>query len=284
VQRRTLPLAVGLLAALATSATHQSLQAKRADFPADEDLLYLPAPQDLRRMSIGYREALADLIWIRAVIFAGSELVGEHYSWIGDYLEAINCLAPTFRQPYAWGSKITIYTGGALGRGNVELAEKLLRAGLVKFPEDHELLFSLGMTLRTEKSEGAGFTAEEIAAAQDESVRLIRKAAAFGAPSVVRQLAASFIDENADIDLRIAYLEEQLLTSEDERHKRYLRNRLDELGKSDNYQRMLELRAQFDVERMSQFPYLREHEYALIRDEVALKPSEPDAKASASLR
>ena len=80
MKARYLPLALGLLAALGASVTHQTLVEKRAEFPQDEDLLYLPPTDDLLRMSLGYREALADLIWIRAVVFAGSELVGEHFS------------------------------------------------------------------------------------------------------------------------------------------------------------------------------------------------------------
>lgn len=264
---------------LATSVAHQTLQAKRAEFPADEDLLYLPPADDVRRMSLGYREAMADVVWIRTVVFAGSEIVGEHVSWIGDYLKVINNLAPTFRQPYAWGGKITIYSGGAPGRQNIELAESILETGLTKFPEDHDMLFSLGMIMRIERSQASGFTPEEIEAGKQESVALIRKAAAFGAPALVRQLAVSFLDESAEVELQISYLEDQLLTSENERHKRYLRQRLEALGVPDSYERTLSLQREFTSERVAQFPYLREHEYALLRDEGATVPeSDPTSE------
>ena len=62
-------------------------------------------------------------------------------------------------------------------------------------------------------------------------------------------------------------------TTENERHKRYLRDRLEQLGVADNYQRTLALQQTFNAERESQFPYLREHEYALVRDEAARSPS-----------
>lgn len=275
MKARYLPLAAGLLAALATSVAHQTLIERRAEFPQDEDLLYLPPPDDLLSMSLGYREALADLIWIRAVVFAGSELVGEHFMWVGDYLEAINYLAPTFKRPYSWGGKITIYTGKTPGRENIDVAERILREGLERFPEDHEMLFSLGMILRIERTPARGYTPEEIAAGEAESVALIRKAAAFGAPALVRQLAASFIDEDADQELKISFLEEQLLTTENERHKRYLRDRLEQLGVADNYERTVALQQAFNAERNAQFPYLQDHEYALVRDEAARAPRSP---------
>jgi hypothetical protein len=281
VKARYLPLAAGLLAALGTSVTHQTLVEKRAEFPQDEDLLYLPPPDDLLKMSLGYREALADLIWIRAVVFAGSELIGEHFSWVSDYLEVINYLAPTFKRPYSWGGKITLYTGKSPGRHNIETSERILRAGLERFPEDHEMLFSLGMIVRTERTEARGYSPEEIAAGEAESVLLIRKAAAFGAPALVRHLAASFIDEDADRELRISFLEEQLLTTENERHKRYLRNRLEELGVADNYERTMAMRQAFNAEREAQFPYLQDHEYALVRDEGARAPATPSSDGPA---
>ena len=81
-----------------------------------------------------------------------------------------------------------------------------------------------------------------------------------------------FIDEDADKELQISYLEEQLLTSENEAHKRYLRDRLEELGVADNYERTLSLQRSFNAEREERFPYLREHEYALLRDEAARAP------------
>jgi hypothetical protein len=88
--------------------THRQLRDERASFPRDQDVLYLPPARHLGPMSLGYREALADLIWIRAVIFAGDRVGGTNHQWIMEYLEAIYSLAPGFRRPYAWGGVVFI--------------------------------------------------------------------------------------------------------------------------------------------------------------------------------
>ena len=47
------------------------------------------------------------------------------------------------------------------------------------------------------------------------------------------------------------------------------------LGVPDSYERTLKLQRDFGAERLAQLPYLREHEYALLRDEAAASPESP---------
>lgn len=260
---RLLPLALPLLA-LATWLSHGDVHARRAAFPRDQDVLYLPPPGQLAPMSVGYREALADLVWIRAVIFTGERAGGTNYAWIMQYLEAIYTLAPTFRRPYAWGGVVVVYSGQALDRAMLDRAIELYRRGLARFPEDHEMLFALGMMLTRDMQSLPGYTDAERAAAMDEGATLIRRAAAFGAPPLVRQLAATLISENASDQLAIQFLESQLLQTEDEAHRRLLQSKLETLIGSGGFESIQRLRDEFEAERKREFPYVPADLYVLI--------------------
>ncbi len=263
--RRLLLVAAVLALALLTGRVHEGLRQERAEFPRDEDLLYLPPPGYLRPMSLGYREALADLIWIRAVIFTGDAAGGQNWAWIMKYIEAITQLAPDFRRPYAWGGVVFIYTGQAIDRPMVDRATDLYRRGLERYPEDHEMLFALGMLLTRDVPVTPGYTDEEIEAARAEGAAAIRKAAAFGAPPLVRQYAATLVDDDAADELSIQFLETQLLAAEDEGYRRLLRAKLDVLIGEQGTVALENTKAAFMGEKEQVLPYVPESLYAVIR-------------------
>ena len=253
-----------LVAAMVVS--HRAVKQARDEFPRDQDVLYLPPAQHLGPMSLGYREALADLIWIRAVIFAGDQVGGTDHQWIMEYLEAIYSLAPQFRRPYAWGGVAFVYTGRAIDRPMIDRAIALYQRGLEHFPEDHELLFAAGMLLTRDVQSVPGYSDEEKAAAMAEGAALIRKAAAFGAPPLVRELAATLVSEGGADQLAIQFLESQLLQAEDENLRRLLRQKLDvALGEAGGAS-IERLRAEFEADREAEAPYLPPDLYELIRE------------------
>lgn len=246
--------------------THRGVKDSRDQFPADQDLLYLPPAQHLGPMSLGYREALADLIWIRTVIFAGDRIGATNYKWIMEYLEAIYTLSPEFRRPYAWGGVSFIYSGENVDRAMVDRAIALYERGLAHFPEDHELLFAAGMLLTRDMQTLPGYTEQERAAAMDEGTSLIRKAAAFGAPPLVRELAATLVSEGGADQLEIQFLESQLLQAEDPGHRRLLKRKLEAAIGEAGFESIERLRDRFETERMAKRPYVPPDLYVLIRE------------------
>lgn len=258
-------LGVGLVA-------HADLEVKRGSFPEEEDLLYLPPPQQLKYMSLGYKEALADLIWIRAVIFTGERAGGQNYAWILKYLEAIFELAPQFRRPYAWGGVTLMYTGEAVDKDMLDRATELYRQGLERHPDDHEMLFALGMILARDVQSTEGYSEQDRLGAKAEGADLLRRAAAAGAPPLVRQLAATMVDDFATDALAIQFLETQLLSAEDEDYRRMLETKLDALVGREAGAGLRELKSAFDAERMLRKPYMPDTDYAVMRAEDELAP------------
>jgi hypothetical protein len=262
VPRLALALLPAFIAAMVV--THHGVEQARDQFPRDQDVLYLPPAQHLGTMSLGYREALADLIWIRAVIFAGDRVGSTNYTWIMEYLEAIYSLAPGFRRPYAWGGVAFIYSGEDVDRAMVERAIALYQRGLEHFPEDHELLFAAGMLLTRDVQTVPGYSEAEKTAAMAEGAALIRKAAAFGAPPLVRELAATLVSEGGADQLAIQFLESQLLQAQDENHRRLLRQKLEALLGESAFESIERLRTDFEAEHRAEAPYVPPDLYILI--------------------
>jgi hypothetical protein len=257
---------------------HARVRAARGEFPPADDILWLPPPERLRVASLGHREALADLVWIRAVIFAGDAEQGRDVEWIGRYLDAILELAPTFRRPYAWGGVTMIYSGRDIDHDLVVRGISYYRRALVHFPEDHELLFALGMLLTREVQTTPGFGEDERVAAREEGAELIRKSAAFGAPPLVRQLAATLVEDDAGDQLAIQFLESQLLMVEDEGHRRLLEHKLKQLVGEQSVESIGRMRREFEAERVAELPYVSPDLYVLLRT----RPRRASSSAAAS--
>jgi hypothetical protein len=264
VRKAIFALAVAGLAAL-TLVSHEAVREDRAQFPRDEDLLYLPPPHHLEVMSLGYREAMADLVWVRAVVFAGDKEGGSNWAWIMKYLEAIFELSPHFRRPYAWGGVAFVYTGSDIDRDMIDRAIQLYRRGLTAYPEDHELLFALGMLLTRDVQTIEGYDEQERATAKAEGAELIREAAAFGAPPLVRQYAATLVDEFASDQLAIQFLESQLLEADNEEFRRLLLRKLERLTSHERVETIEELKTQFRADRDAAYPYVPEPLFAVLR-------------------
>ena len=260
---------LGLLAHLA----HGRVLAQQQDLPAELDVLYVPPPGQLVPMACGFREALADLIWIRALIYTGETLGHSELAATFRYVDAITGLAPRFRRPYVWGGITAVYSGQAvIDRETVDHALDIYRRGLAEFPESHELLYPMGMLLLTQVPSTRGYSAAEIEAARAEGIELIRRAAAFGADPLVRQYAATLVSEHGERALAIQFLERQLAQAQDEDFRRLLRNKLSQLGGTASIERVTAVRESFVREHQARAPYVPEALWAVLRDDAASQP------------
>lgn len=257
-------LLLGILAVLSLAA-HDMVLRQRAEFPPEVDVSYVPPPQYLKPMSLGYREALADLLWVRALIFTGDIVARSDTKAVARYTEAITGLAPRFERAYIWGGVTPVYSGGTIDRTAVDTAIAAYRAGVAEFPESHELLYPLGMLLLHQVPSTPGYAPSEVEALRDEGVDLIRKAAAFGADPLVRQYAATLITEGAEDDLAIQFLEGQLAWVEDEDYRRLLQTKIQRLRGSASIDRIQAIRERFQAERQRRRPYVPDPLFALIR-------------------
>ena len=114
----------------------------------DKKPLYFAPPNVIQHFSLGYRDFLADLMWLRFIqdadfcsfekgkpVYRGDKKHCE-LGWSYRMVEAISELAPRFRTLYKLSSVLlSVFIGDKLG------AEKILLKGLKHFPNDWKINF-----------------------------------------------------------------------------------------------------------------------------------------------
>ncbi|HEY4120527.1 MAG TPA: hypothetical protein VGM56_21830 [Byssovorax sp.] len=118
-----------------------------AHFRAREagDVYVLPPPAELVPMSLGYRAALADVLWANVLVSQGLHVQQRrHYATVVDYLDAINALDPTFRDPYVMSDTLITFQIGKPSHDEVLKAREILERGAKNLPLDAEVWLDLG--------------------------------------------------------------------------------------------------------------------------------------------
>jgi tetratricopeptide (TPR) repeat protein len=110
------------------------------------DVLTLPPPSVLVAASLGYRAALADYLYTSTVItYSIHSEERRRWEYVGQYLDSIVALDPTFCQTYRYADTFIIYQpSGAPGPDEVRHARRLLEQGLEMCPSDGRLWLSAG--------------------------------------------------------------------------------------------------------------------------------------------
>ena len=110
-----------------------------------EDVYYLPPADWLLVLSLGHREALADLIWLRSLLYFSDQIVhrGEVVN-LPKYADAMLALDPYFKRVYTWASTCSMYRAGTPGLADARRAVAYMQKAVRLFPDDGELAFTLG--------------------------------------------------------------------------------------------------------------------------------------------
>lgn len=126
---------------------NQDLQLQRSRWNKRHlNLYFLPSTKVLERTSLGHKTFMADLIWIRALLYAGSHFVNRgSIRWVPSYTNAVVTLDPKFRKAYAWGSVLMLYNRVGYTRESANKSIRLLERGQKQFPYDYYFPYSLGM-------------------------------------------------------------------------------------------------------------------------------------------
>jgi len=120
------------------------LDQMRAGAMVDE-VLYLPSPKVLKRLSLGYDGLLADIYWTRAVqYFGGKHHAGAHqYQLLFPLLQITTSLDPHLTVAYEFGANF-LASKPPSGAGMPQAAVELAEFGIRNNPEDWHLYYDLG--------------------------------------------------------------------------------------------------------------------------------------------
>lgn len=144
---RTLALAVLLVtivAGLLTLASYSRQQLEQTPVASDEgDPVYLPDTRFLQLASLGYDNALADVLWFRTIDYFGRQFRGSRlYPWLARMCDIVTDLDPRAKHVYQFGGFILPWEAQLPDEGI-----RLLQKGVAQFPDSWELQYFLGFNL-----------------------------------------------------------------------------------------------------------------------------------------
>lgn len=186
-----------------------SLQLRESD-------VYVAPPQGILHFTFGNADAIADLLWVRAIQDFDycertiSQGVCKANSWLSQVLLLIADLSPHFRMPMATGViALDVLVGDPKGAG------KLVQKSVANFPNDWPILYRGAYHYIFEEDR------PQIAA------DFLRRAGQNGAPPWVYSLAGKLYEKAGKLELGWALLRELEGSKTDPRILERLRQRLE---------------------------------------------------------
>jgi hypothetical protein len=145
---RLLSIALLLVSGLAIGQLRSLLLARTGKLRDRTDVYDLPSPEQVVVASLGYRSALADLLFAHVLVWHGIHFQEKRrLEFAADYLDTVAALDPTFRETYYFGDTIITMQPVKPRHEDYVRARRLLEKGLVERPGDTELWLSVGQFL-----------------------------------------------------------------------------------------------------------------------------------------
>lgn len=144
----SLPVLLMGLSALAVGVIRPALAEDFRGLRAKNDTYGLPSPEQTVVASLGYRAAFADTLFAHVLVDYGLHFSEKRpFEVVGNYLDTINELDPTFRAPYRYADTLLTLQPVAPPFENYERARRILERGMRERPFDTELWSQAGQFL-----------------------------------------------------------------------------------------------------------------------------------------
>ncbi|HKO53011.1 MAG TPA: hypothetical protein VJV79_35120 [Polyangiaceae bacterium] len=136
------------LAALTVSRLRPPLNAAFLGTKNQVDVYTLPPTGQLTALSIGYRSALADMIFAHVLVSSGIHFQEKRaFEFVGKYIEAVNALDPKFELPYRMADGLITLQAKPVSIDAYRQARRILERGMAEFPYSQGMWTSAGMFL-----------------------------------------------------------------------------------------------------------------------------------------
>jgi hypothetical protein len=133
------------LAAVVINALRVPLNDRFSATKVKNDVFALPPPNQVVAMSLGYRSALADMIFAHVLVSSGIHFQEKRpFEFVGKYLQTINELDPKFEAPYRMADGLLTLQAKAVGPEAYREARRILERGMREFPFNQALWATAG--------------------------------------------------------------------------------------------------------------------------------------------
>jgi tetratricopeptide (TPR) repeat protein len=222
------PLLSAAIAAIAFGVAYRARTAVLPKFDAlkpTSDVYALPQPEQLNVVSLGYRAALADLIFAHVLVWHGLHFQEKRrFEFAAEYLDAVTTLDPQFRDPYYYGDTLIAVQAGKPTREDYIRARRLLERGMRERPDDTELWLSSGQFIAYVAAPWLEDPKERDAWRLEGARRMARACELVGSNENIPYnciSAATVFSRTGERDALIRFLERILSVSDDEAIRDY---------------------------------------------------------------
>ncbi len=145
-RRETFALALlALLGVLGALGARWQLVPRYDALRVKTDVYSLPSPEQTVVMSLGYRAALADMLYVGVLISYGQHIQERRaFEFVGEYLTTVAELDPKFAEPYRFADTFVILQSKKPTLADYQLARRLFERGLEELPNDGQLWLTAG--------------------------------------------------------------------------------------------------------------------------------------------
>jgi len=222
-----------------------------------EDAYYLPNAAWLPVLSLGFRQALADLIWCKSLIYFGEELGHRgQVQYVFAYTDAVLALDPSFRSAYVWVATAAIYRPVAVSLENGLRAARYLERATQRWPNDGQLQWDYGSLLRFELAPLEPDRAKKRSLLERAAPHLEAAARLGAGPPWLALNNAELLNKLGRTEQAIHQLEELRGTVQDEEVKRDIERKLEQLRRETYVQAMQVADEEFEQARARSYPFL----------------------------
>ncbi|EYF03687.1 hypothetical protein [Chondromyces apiculatus] len=245
----------GLLTAIIAAVAAATIALVRA--PATEmdqqvretsDAPLLPPPEQVVRLSLGYRAALADVLWSHVLVSQGLHTIERRrFDNLISLIDAINALDPTFRDPYLFADALITFQSAETPHSEVVKAREIMERGTQHRPLDGEIWLVLGQFVAFIAP--AAYLKDDAEKQQWrlDGARYLARAAELGGGDANMSWqalgGAAILGRAGEREAQIRFLQRTLAVTDNEELQQQLRAQLDQLrGEriADTYTRRLD--------------------------------------------
>ena len=266
--RRAALLLVALACLGAARFAGDTARAERAGWPRLVDAPYAPSPAAAPFVTLGYREASADLLWVRALGYFGGD--DDTADGVRDIIDSIVALDPYFRRAYTWGAIAVNNAHGGQDNAAGLWAVGLLERGAPYFPDSWEIPLIAGQILIVDLTTT---DPAQQAAWRDRGALLLERAVRIpGAPEGVATQIAEIRTRLGQRERAERELREMILLAHDERAKTKLIQKLADLRQTSAgaiKAEILDERRRFDDRWLAERPELPATMYLMLGPRLA---------------